>query len=78
MQMTDHKIVMLNRKPLFAKTPERLPQGQLPFDSDDEQQHKPSRKIEVTALDIDQGHGQDCDPYNSTGQFATVDAKNNV
>jgi len=33
-------------------------------------------KIDVTALEIDESYGADCDPYNSTGQFL-VDALKN-
>ena len=32
-------------------------------------------KIEVAFLKIDESHGVDCDPYNSTGQFLVDDLK---
>lgn len=31
--------------------------------------------IDVTALEIDESYEQDCDPYNSTGQFLADELK---
>ena len=35
--------------------------------------HRVINKIDITALQIDESFGEDCDPYNSTGQHL-VDA----
>lgn len=32
--------------------------------------------VDVSSLQLDESHGEDCDPYNSTGQFL-VDALKN-
>lgn len=32
-----------------------------------------AQKIEITSLELDQDHAEDCDPYNSTGQYCVID-----
>lgn len=68
---------MSTRKTALAKTAPILPsQTKLAEKRSEPTQHKLLEDIEVTSLTVDDGYDLGGDPYNSTGQFAALQARN--
>jgi len=56
-----------NKAPRSAQT--RLAETKFNINKVGDTKHPVINKIDVSSLQIDESYDDDCDPYNSTGQF---------